>query len=180
MRRGLRASAVLAVSALAGSACRGDSANSRLRATCSRALAAAFARVTDTVRAATRVPLRLPRIALGNATDDSVRVTVLAATPEQYDLVIGDGSVKYCTGGVYCRLGEVTGERRRPNTPLPPGRRVTLSGGRRGVFTPATCGANCSDSQITWDEGPYRYAVGLKVGTLPEVLRMAESALSGP
>lgn len=146
----------------------------------SRAFAAAFARVTDTLRATTGVPLRFPRVAVGDATDDSVRITVLAATPQHYDLVIGDNNVDYCTGGVYCRLGEITGERVRYNTPLPSGRRVVLSGGRRGVFTPATCGANCSDSQITWDEGPYRYVVGLKVGTLPEVLRMAESVVSVP
>lgn len=146
----------------------------------SPALAAAFARVTDTLRATTRVPLRFPRVAVGDMTDDSVRITVLAATPEQYDLVIGDNSVEYCTGGVYCRLGEITGERVGPNTPIPTGRRVVLPGGRYGVFTPATCGANCSDSQVTWDEGPYRYVVGLKVGTLPEVLRMAESVVSVP
>lgn len=146
--------------------------------TYSRAFAAAFARVIDTLRATTRVPLRVPRLAWGDASDDSVRITVLAATPEQYDLVIGDNSVAYCTGGVYCRLGEITGERVRPNIALPAGRRVALPGGRTGVFTPATCGANCSDSQITWDEGPYRYVVGLKVGKFPEVLRMAESVVS--
>lgn len=146
----------------------------------SRAFAAAFARVTDSVRAATRVPLRVPRLAFGDAADDSVRITILAAAPEQYDLVIGDGSVDYCTGGVYCRVGEVTGERLRAGVAPPAGRQVTLPGGRHGVFTAATCGANCSDSRITWDEGPYRYVLGLKLGTLPEVLRMAESALLVP
>ena len=48
------------------------------------------------------------------------------------------------------------------------------------MFTDATCGANCSDSEVTWDEGPYRYAVGLKVGKFPEVMRMAESVVPVP
>lgn len=141
----------------------------------SRGLWRAYARVVDTVRAITRVPLRLPLTGWGDGYDDSTRVTVSDVTPDRYELILGNSPAEDCDGGTWCRIGTVTGERRHGPTPLPHGRAVTVRGRYRGVFTDATCGANCSDSKVTWDDGPYRYSVGLKAGRLDRVQRMAES-----
>lgn len=143
-------------------------------------LASAFARVLDTVRAGTRVPVRVPRVAWGDAGDDSIRVSVTALEPDRYELVLGAAAVEFCGGGTYCRAGTVTGALRPAGAPKPHGPRVPLPGGRVGVFTDATCGANCSDSKVTWDEGPYRYSVGLKAGRMDRVRRMAESVVQVP
>lgn len=138
-------------------------------------LTPAFARVLDTVRATTRVPLRLPRVGWGDGYDDSTRITVSESVPNRYELILGNTLDEDCDGGTWCRIGTVTGERlRRPN-PLPAGQPLTGPDGYRAVFTSATCGANCSDATVTWDEGAYRYTVGLKAGRLARVERMAAS-----
>ena len=125
------------------------------------------------------------------------KLTVYAALPQPqpklgYDLVLG--YTPDCTGGNACRLGSVKGipkpvqsiEESYSSTKNPalkrPGSQemmgpVSLSKGIQGWFIPSTCGANCSDALVVWDDGGYRYSVGIKVGDKASLVRMANSAI---
>jgi hypothetical protein len=127
----------------------------------------------------------------------ATKLTVYAALPQPqpklgYDLVLG--YTPDCTGGNACRLGSVRGipkpvqsiEEFYSSTKSPalkrPGSQeisgpVSLSKGIQGWFIPSTCGANCSDALVVWDDGSYRYSVGIKVGDKASLVQMANSAI---
>ena len=124
-------------------------------------------------------------------------LTVYVALPQPqpklgYDLVLG--YTPDCTGGNACRLGSVRGMpkpvqsieefysftkdpalKRRGSTEMMG--IVSLSKGIQGWFIPSTCGANCSDALVVWDDGRYRYSVGIKVGDKASLVQMANSAI---
>jgi hypothetical protein len=72
--------------------------------------------------------------------------------------------------------------RRAPGRAAPFGRTaVRLANGRRGRFTPLSCGASCSPPQIQWRERGATYAIQADVGTPRTLVRMANEAIrSGP
>jgi hypothetical protein len=127
----------------------------------------------------------------------ATNLTVYAALPKPqpklgYDLVLG--YTPDCTGGNACRLGSVQGipkpvqsieeayssakdpALKRPGTQEMMGP-VALSKGIQGWFIPSTCGANCSDALVVWDDNGYRYSVGIKVGDKASLVQMANSAI---
>lgn len=55
--------------------------------------------------------------------------------------------------------------------------RVQLAGGITGYFFPFSCGANCSNSVVVWDQNGYRYRVGLEMGRKESVVNLANSAI---
>lgn len=146
-----------------------------LQDTAPRGLQAGYQRALDHLHAATAVPPRLPRHLDAGVADDSVFVVVgRRVDSARYYVVYA--SDPYCvTGGSVCRYGSASGERVTPATPPVTGRRVLIRPGLVGRYVPGTCAAGCSDSYVYWTEGPYRYSVGVKRGSLPEVLRMARS-----
>ena len=87
-----------------------------------------------------------------------------------------------CGGATACFFAIFTAQRGGE----PAGRtRVRLSNGRRGWFTPLSCGASCSPPQIQWRERGYVYVIQAKVGTQSterrEIIRLANSAIiNGP
>ena len=125
------------------------------------------------------------------------QLTVYADLPKPqpklgYDLVLG--YTPDCTGGNACRLGSVKGipkpvqsiEESYSSTKNPalkrPGSQetmgpVSLSQGIQGWFIPSVCGANCIDALVVWDNGGYRYSVGIKVGDKASLVQMANSAI---
>lgn len=153
-----------------------------------------FRPVINQLKAKTRVPLQLP--AYIPQEDYLLYITVNMATPKRYELTIGTDT--NCSGGNYCRYGTVSGQRITPSTPSveeqyaflndpsyqPTERstqkmgRVTLANGIEGYFIPYVCGANCDDSKVIWEQGGYRYLVGIKAGEKKLVVEMANSAIS--
>lgn len=153
-----------------------------------------FRPVINQLKAKTRVPLQLP--AYIPQEDYLLYITVNMATPKRYELTIGTDT--NCSGGNYCRYGTVFGQRINPSTPSveeqyaflndpsyqPTERstqkmgRVTLANGIEGYFIPYVCGANCDDSKVIWEQGGYRYLVGIKAGEKKLVVEMANSAIS--
>lgn len=153
-----------------------------------------FRPVINQLKAKTRVPLQLP--AYIPQEDYPLYITVNMATPKRYELTIGTDT--HCSGGNYCRYGTVSGQRITPSTPSveeqyaflndpsyqPTERstqkmgRVTLANDIRGYFIPYVCGANCDDSKVIWEQGGYRYLVGIKAGEKKLVVQMANSAIS--
>jgi len=117
-----------------------------------------------------RVPAQLPDLGAG---PDRVYAVLGAAGKSHYEIILG--FTPDCAGGTACRLGAVSGD-------APPkksaGKPVRLDRGIVGRFVDAVCGANCSDSTLTWKQGPASYTVGIKAGRLKELREMANSAIA--
>ncbi|MDQ6705939.1 MAG: hypothetical protein M3Z85_08230 [Acidobacteriota bacterium] len=116
-----------------------------------------------------RVPTELPDLgdvkqrvyaALGNSTRRGYEI-ILGFTPD-------------CNGGTACRIGTVSGS---TSSRKLRGKPVKLADGVTGYFLDAKCGANCSDSTITWKQVGAVYSMGIKAGRLPELTKMANSAI---
>ncbi|OLP17454.1 hypothetical protein BST81_16830 [Leptolyngbya sp. 'hensonii'] len=165
---------------------------------------ALFQSVSSGLSAVT-IPLRLPTyLPAGKMVNARAAVTpiVLYATlersePNAYSIVLG--TVKGCRA-TYCRFAYVTGKKRNTEDPtlstflaesqstyrsLKSGSRsseapgmVKLADGNQAVFTPWLCGASCSESTITWDEGVDRYVFAVMEGSKADLTKMANSALA--
>ena len=57
------------------------------------------------------------------------------------------------------------------------GKAVKLAKGITGHFIDAECGANCSDSTLSWQQGGFRYMVGIKAANLEILRKVANSAI---
>ncbi|MDQ2900001.1 MAG: hypothetical protein M3Y07_09405 [Acidobacteriota bacterium] len=133
-----------------------------------------FAPVIPAIRAKWRLPVRvpaqLPDLGVGQ---DRIYAVLGAAGKSHYEIILG--FTPDCTGGTACRVGAVSAD-------APPkkiaGKPVRLSRGIVGRFVDAVCGANCSDSTVSWKQGPASYTVGIKAGRLKELREMANSAIA--
>lgn len=145
-----------------------------------------------------QVPLRLPTYipAHGQAetTGDVPPVSANLTSREsgRYEVILGYSPD--CEGGSVCRLGTVTGQM-KPTEPIAaqfnesdylysdehrsdePMGSVTLANNIRGEFLPWRCATSCEDAQIVWEEGNYRYSVGIKMGDRASLVEMANSAI---
>lgn len=85
---------------------------------------------------------------------------------------------KDCLGGTACRLGGVFAEavtlKNRPKS----GETIALAKGTTGYFVDANCGANCSDSTLSWEQNSVRYTVAIKAGNVATLVKMANSAIA--
>ncbi len=72
----------------------------------------------------------------------------------------------------------VEGEAISSQNPVLNGEKVFLASNITGYFTDATCGANCSDSTLVWEQNDVRYTVALKAGKLETLVKIANSAIS--
>jgi hypothetical protein len=88
------------------------------------------------------------------------------------------GYVPDCGGATACRIGSVEGERiTRATAPLL-GRAVLLARYITGHFVKYACRASCRDSTMAWNERGYRYTFGIKAGSLGQLRRIANSAIT--
>ncbi len=95
-----------------------------------------------------------------------------------YSYFVDIGYMPDCRGATACRLGQVTGGP-EIDTPTifdyPRGRQVRLRGGALALYYPYTCGASCGDSVLVFQREGVVYTVGVKAGSLGDVLAMANS-----
>lgn len=124
------------------------------------------------------IPLRLPS-AFPNG-KLAIYADVDASSTGTFSYLINVGYSKNCFGAGACRLAEVTGG---PviDTPTifdyPRGRHIMLHGGVTALYFPFTCGANCGDAVVVWQDEGVVYTVGLKAGSQKDVVALANSAL---
>ncbi len=124
----------------------------------------------------TQVPILLPDYVFGSDGATPIYARIETATPSQYQLILG--FTPECNGGSACRLGTVSGQEISANSPALEGKTVPLDGGITGYFMDAVCGANCSDSTITWDQNGTRYQMGIKAGKPEDLVKMTNSAIA--
>lgn len=139
-------------------------------------------------------PFRQGRPDAASATAPTLPVYAVFTPPaalQGYGIVIGYSPD--CEGGNACRIGTITGARKRDNIPLEQEDQssgsgfsrsspeeaafVSLANGYKGWFSPWVCGGGCSDAVVTWDQGDYRYSVGFKLGARDQLIAMANSAI---
>jgi hypothetical protein len=135
-----------------------------------------FEPILPQIQQATQIPILLPDYIFGSDGATPVYATIETVTPSQYSLILG--FTPDCTGGTACRLGTVSGEELSPNSPELEGQAVPLDDGITGYFIDAVCGANCSDSTMTWDQDGRRYQMGIKAGKPEDLVKMANSAIA--
>jgi len=147
------------------------------------------------LRLPTYIPARSQRLNNAEKQPDKAYATVSSITDGMYTVIVG--YTQDCTGGTSCRLGTVQGDRKMTETkrieevysfmqdPKFKGIRsketmvpVTLARNTSGWFIPWICGANCNDAKVVWDEGAYRYMVGIKLGDKNSLVEMANSAIN--
>jgi hypothetical protein len=126
-----------------------------------------------TAKDRSRVPVRLP-----------ARMTVEkgdlfpSGTAHRNSWAMGLDAAADCGGANACFVASFTGK--RGGTPFGQ-TRVGLRGGRRGFFTPLSCGASCAPPQIQWKMGTTLYTIQARVGGVNTekrlLIRMANSAI---
>lgn len=135
-----------------------------------------FEPILPQIQQDTQIPILLPDYIFGSDGATPVYATIETVTPSEYSLILG--FTPDCTGGTACRLGTVSGEELSPNSPDLEGQAVPLDDGITGYFIDAVCGANCSDSTMTWDQDGTRYQMGIKAGKPEDLVKMANSAIA--
>ena len=126
-----------------------------------------------TAKDRSRVPVRLPATMTVEKRD-----LFPSGTAHRNNWAMGLDAAADCGGANACFVAAFTGE--RGGTPFG-GKRVRLRGGRRGFFTPLSCGASCAPPQIQWKMGSTLYTIQARVGTKSTdrsmLIRMANSAI---
>jgi hypothetical protein len=135
-----------------------------------------FEGVAPTLGQKTRVPLKLPSYLATEAETNPLHVIVMTVAPGRYELQLA--FTQNCTGGTSCRYGMISGQTVRRGMKRPRGKPVRLLHGITGYFIDAKCGANCSDSTLTWQQAGYRYVVGIKAANLRTLRKVANSAIN--
>jgi hypothetical protein len=127
---------------------------------------------------ATKVPVLLPadtnrKGELGMPDSDHARIENVSSS--RYEIVLEVGPD--CQGATACYIGTISGEKISPKLAQLKGKKIKLGQGQTAYFTDATCGANCSDSSIVWDQGGVRYYIGMKGEKLDILKRVADSVV---
>lgn len=140
-------------------------------------VAPVFAPILKQLQQGTTIPVRLP----GNLPDlgqgqDPIYAVVEFAKPAGYSIILG--FTPDCNGASVCRLGTL-GARRVVKGRSLKGKRVSLARGIVGIYREASCGANCSDSVITWREGAVEYSAGVKAGSEEDARKLANAVVQG-
>jgi hypothetical protein len=126
------------------------------------------------LRRYTTVPIRLPAY-LPNL--GSILYAELSSVSAD-DYLFRFSRIPNCGGVRECNGGELSGERITRKTLPIVGRPVSLEDGRLAFYFEPPCdprALTCPDSTLSFDVRGFRYAIGLKGGTLAEERRMADS-----
>ena len=135
-----------------------------------------FSELLPKLKAQTELPIRLPAYIPESDGSHSIYALLETANASEYQIQLA--FTEDCTGGNACRLGSIFAEAITPKSPVLTGEAVALANGITGYFTDATCGANCSDATLTWEQNSVRYTVGIKAGKVTTLMKMANSAIA--
>lgn len=123
----------------------------------------------------TKIPLALPTHIPEYTDPNSLYGIIEKINSSEYSILLA--FTEDCTGGTACRLGSISGKKISSENDNLSGQEVALINNVTGYFTDAVCGANCSDSSLSWVEDGVYYAVTLKAGKQETLIKMANSAI---
>ena len=132
-----------------------------------------FQPILSKIQQQTKIPILLPSYIPESNNPHLIALVEKAHSLEYRVMLAFDED---CTGGTACRLGSISGESVNQNFEED-GEKVTLANNITGYFIDATCGANCSDSTLSWIDNNNRYKVALQAGKLETLMKMANSAI---
>jgi len=132
-------------------------------------------RLVRTTRISIVLPTYLPGGLLdGGGGSTRVYAAIQEVTASRYEIELA--ATPNCHGVHACHFGTVAGIRCPEGTRLR-GRPVSLARGQLGYFLGATCGANCGDAILGWNQRGVDYTITSKAGSLTELVRSANSAI---
>jgi hypothetical protein len=134
-----------------------------------------FQPILSELTAKTTIPIRLPQ-SLPPTGSNPLYANLVKATPTSYRIELA--FVPDCYGASACRFGELGGDKITQNLPPLQGKKTVLSKGITGYYTPAVCGANCSDGVLVWQQEGVRYHLALKAGKLEDLKSLANSVIT--
>lgn len=134
-----------------------------------------FRPIFPALKAQTQVPVFLVGDIPNVEQSEPLYAILASATASGYQILLA--FTENCNGGNACRLGSISGQA-EAETPSLEGQPVALRDGITGYFVEATCGANCSDATLTWEQEGYRYTIGIKAGNEADLVAMANSAIA--
>lgn len=135
-----------------------------------------FRKILSELKGQTELPIRLPTYIPESDGPNPIYALLVTANASEYQIRLA--FTADCTGGNACRLGSTFAEVIRPQSPVLTGKVIALANGITGYFTDATCGANCSDATLTWEQNSVRYTVAIKAGKVATLVKMANSAIA--
>lgn len=136
----------------------------------------AFRSIFPALQYQTEMPIILPGHIPGRDSASPLYAILESATASSYQILLA--FTENCNGGNACRLGSVSGQSVLSESVPLEGQPVDLRDEITGYFVEATCGANCSDATLTWEQDGYRYTVGIKAGNEADLVEMANSAIA--
>jgi hypothetical protein len=137
-----------------------------------------FKPIIPNLQKKTKVPILLPSYIPESEATNPLYAQLGTMTAGKYSILLAFDP--QCNEATACRLGSVSGEVITSKNKAIKGKIITLSRQRKGYFVDATCGANCSDSTLDWQEKGYRYRVAIKAGDLKTLHKMANSTVLIP
>jgi hypothetical protein len=133
-----------------------------------------FSEILPRLKVKTKLNIRLPAYIPESDGSNRVYAILETANASKYEILLA--FTADCTGGNACRLGSTSAEAITAKSPVLKGKAVALANGITGYFTDASCGANCSDATLTWEQNSVRYTVAIKAGKVTTLVKMANSA----
>jgi len=134
-----------------------------------------FAPILSELENQTDLPVILPSLLPEEKETSPVYALTTEVSASEYQVLLG--FTPDCNGGTACRWGEISGQT-GPLMAPEEGESVNLAQGITGYFVPATCGANCSDAVVMWEQAGGHYRIGLKAGEKERLIEMANSAIA--
>lgn len=135
-----------------------------------------FKSILPKLKKNSQIKILLPKYIPGLEAESPLYAIIETATKDKYDILLGFSPD--CTGGTACRFGIISAEAINSKTPKLKGKAVSLAKGTTAYFVDAKCGANCSDSTLTWRQKGVQYTIGLKAGKESELVEMAKSVIT--
>jgi hypothetical protein len=121
-----------------------------------------FRPALEKIQSQTRIPILLPSQLPSAVPETDIKLASGEVTRDGYFISLyfsrrgGDAAFAAGFGG----STRVFGPQDLPNT-----RRVVLSGGRRGIFRPVSCGGSCAPANLWWEQNGVMYQIQIKLGS---------------
>lgn len=134
-----------------------------------------FSEILPRLKIQTKLTIRLPAYIPESDGSNRIYAILETANASKYEILLT--FTEDCTEGNACRLGSTSAEAIIPESLLT-GKPIALANGITGYFTDATCGANCSDATLTWEQNSVRYTIAIKASKMTTLVKMANSAIA--